>query len=563
MRRLFVPLMLAIMIALGITVVQADNQEEANKIARELGKKYPQYNIEVAYQDGKVRLRGNIASEMERGDITRYVQQMPQVKNVAERFNIVSSLGQPLSEIDPRIVPQPNMLPAQSLPMARVINQGNVLSVAGEKVPVAEIAQTPVKETVKKPDTAPKTPFPTLPVHPLNEQQLASAPVTGKIAANKDLVVKEPVVEIVAKKETPIQKPIPQAPTQMIKVAAKPVVDPIVKADPVPVKAPMDQKPVFSLPASDPDLAPAPISNPEKMIATSPVVKSEPKVEKKMVPVEKVVSEEKPKVFKTPLLENMKTASKSEQPEKAPVVSPTLKTPVMITEVALPTMQINSKEASEIPATSFGVQEKKEPVKVAQIPLNQPIQPTRNTSSPAVEHIVNGNGTIVQPQGPISGQARPLGVVLNHGGQTVNTAPLPYAQTQYPAQQQYAVPQNHAPQQQYAAAPQNALPPQGQYQYATPQGQPIVPGQNGQPNMPNNAWPTYANYPNYSQVAYPKQYGAGSFPYMGPFYPYPQVPLGWRKVTMEWHDGYWWLDFNDGSFTGPFSPLFRQPTKYR
>ena len=26
-------------------------------------------------------------------------------------------------------------------------------------------------------------------------------------------------------------------------------------------------------------------------------------------------------------------------------------------------------------------------------------------------------------------------------------------------------------------------------------------------------------------------------------YPYPQVPLGWRKVTLEWDDGWWPLDF--------------------
>ena len=99
-----------------------------------------------------------------------------------------------------------------------------------------------------------------------------------------------------------------------------------------------------------------------------------------------------------------------------------------------------------------------------------------------------------------------------------------------------------------------------------PQGYPVQAGQNGQngqPNLPNYAWPTTADYPNYAQVGYPKQYSASSFPYIGPFYPYPQVPLGWRKVTMEWHDGYWWLDFNDGSANGPFSPLFRQPTKYR
>ena len=99
-----------------------------------------------------------------------------------------------------------------------------------------------------------------------------------------------------------------------------------------------------------------------------------------------------------------------------------------------------------------------------------------------------------------------------------------------------------------------------------PQGLPVTAGhngQNGEPNLPNYAWPTTADYPNYAQLGYPKQYAASAFPYIGPFYPYPQVPLGWRKVTMEWHDGYWWLDFNDGAADGPFSPLFRQPTKYR
>jgi len=99
--------------------------------------------------------------------------------------------------------------------------------------------------------------------------------------------------------------------------------------------------------------------------------------------------------------------------------------------------------------------------------------------------------------------------------------------------------------------------------FFAPQGAATVAAQNGQPNLPNYAWPSYADYPNYSQVAYPKQYARNAFPYIGPFYPYPEVPMGWRKVTMEWHDGYWWLDFNDGSQKGPFSPLFRQPSSYR
>ena len=99
--------------------------------------------------------------------------------------------------------------------------------------------------------------------------------------------------------------------------------------------------------------------------------------------------------------------------------------------------------------------------------------------------------------------------------------------------------------------------------YFAPQGANTPVAQDGRPNVPNYAWPSYASYPNYSQVAYPKAYEQNAFPYVGPFYPYPEVPLGWRKVTMQWHDGYWWLDFNDGSKNGPFSPLFRQPQRYR
>jgi hypothetical protein len=65
------------------------------------------------------------------------------------------------------------------------------------------------------------------------------------------------------------------------------------------------------------------------------------------------------------------------------------------------------------------------------------------------------------------------------------------------------------------------------------------------PCMPGYAWPSYAAYPNYAAVTYPKQYSPTAWPYIGPFYPYPQVPLGWRKVSLEWNDGWWWLDFKD------------------
>lgn len=90
---------------------------------------------------------------------------------------------------------------------------------------------------------------------------------------------------------------------------------------------------------------------------------------------------------------------------------------------------------------------------------------------------------------------------------------------------------------------------------AIPMG--AAPARYDQPNMPNYAWPSYAAYPNYAGVTYPKQYSPTAWPYIGPFYPYPQVPLGWRKVTLEWHDGWWALDFDDGSAKGPFSGLYR------
>jgi hypothetical protein len=62
--------------------------------------------------------------------------------------------------------------------------------------------------------------------------------------------------------------------------------------------------------------------------------------------------------------------------------------------------------------------------------------------------------------------------------------------------------------------------------------------------MPGYAWPSYAAYPNYAALTYPRQYSPTAWPYIGPFYPYPQVPLAWRKVSLEWDDGWWFLDFS-------------------
>jgi osmotically-inducible protein OsmY len=67
----------------------------------------------------------------------------------------------------------------------------------------------------------------------------------------------------------------------------------------------------------------------------------------------------------------------------------------------------------------------------------------------------------------------------------------------------------------------------------------------GSPNLPDYAWPSYAQYPNSAAITYPKQYSASAWPYIGPYYPYPQVPLGWRKAQLEWDDGHWQLSFNN------------------
>jgi len=61
------------------------------------------------------------------------------------------------------------------------------------------------------------------------------------------------------------------------------------------------------------------------------------------------------------------------------------------------------------------------------------------------------------------------------------------------------------------------------------------------PTMPPYAWPTYAPYNNYSRVGYPTAYPYQSWPYIGPFYPFPKIPPGWRSVKLEWEDGHWWF----------------------
>jgi hypothetical protein len=95
------------------------------------------------------------------------------------------------------------------------------------------------------------------------------------------------------------------------------------------------------------------------------------------------------------------------------------------------------------------------------------------------------------------------------------------------------------------AAPMVAAPPAG---IGGPVVEPVPLGAPGgvaadlaAPPLPPNAWPTYAPYNNVSRVAYPSAYPYNAFPFIGPYYPFPKVPLGWRKVLLEWEDGHWWI----------------------
>jgi len=82
------------------------------------------------------------------------------------------------------------------------------------------------------------------------------------------------------------------------------------------------------------------------------------------------------------------------------------------------------------------------------------------------------------------------------------------------------------------------------------QAQPVARGQaptsegvvDARQNLPGYAGPTYAQYPNYATAAYPAQQATNAWPYMGPFYPYPQAQMGWRKASMYWDGGLWNLN---------------------
>lgn len=153
-----------------------------------------------------------------------------------------------------------------------------------------------------------------------------------------------------------------------------------------------------------------------------------------------------------------------------------------------------------------------------------PVQPVSAERPAADESVLTGQPT---PAAPLR-QLRPVPAAEQ-------ARPIPAGQ---PA---YQVAANTNARANMAQQPMVAPPAYYPAQYG--QGGYYRPVRYDHPHMPGYAWPAYAAYPNYAAVTYPRQYSPQAWPYIGPFYPYPQVPLGWRKVEMQWKDGWWTLDF--------------------
>lgn len=182
--------------------------------------------------------------------------------------------------------------------------------------------------------------------------------------------------------------------------------------------------------------------------------------------------------------------------------------------------------------------------------------------------------TSPQPVSPPSGHYAAIPAMMVGPEETPSAAPAPLRPIPMPQQAarpvptprpasrqptQSSIPVAMAPAAQGSAAPVPTQPVAGSPVPVSgvPMSGGVAPVRYDQPHLPNYAWPSYAAYPNYAAVTYPKQYSPTAWPYIGPFYPYPQVPLGWRKVSLEWHDGWWFLDFDDGAAAKPFNGLFR------
>jgi hypothetical protein len=250
-----------------------------------------------------------------------------------------------------------------------------------------------------------------------------------------------------------------------------------------------------------------------------------------------------------------------------------------------PTKMTGPRPTAAAPKPSIAAAQRPAEVEARAMPAHEP-QRLKNEPRGILANMFNGSRNSekerenVQPASASQDYAGPIGSGVDPNAATSRRSGMvqvaqPVANVPQVAAQPYAP-------QQYAAQPVAAMPPQ--YMAAVPvyagsqtqvplafapaqpvnyqgavEGMPgtpmpmhlpgsgvgIAPARYDHPSMPGYAWPSYAAYPNYAAVTYPKQYSASAWPYIGPFYPYPQVPLGWRKVTLEWDDGWWMLDFKD------------------
>ena len=237
--------------------------------------------------------------------------------------------------------------------------------------------------------------------------------------------------------------------------------------------------------------------------------------------------------------------------------------PKVPTQAARPATSAVAIAPAPIPKASPAIPPAPQMQPIQMQPIMQPMQQRvplaqQAASSPQQQTVA---GATMAPLAPYPYHYYPAAYGSNPGQPSI--VPAPYTPTSYsvPVQAQQ---QQYAPQYGQQYRPAYYGPPAQAAHHPEAYGpQGPLPGQYNQPNLPSHAWPAYANYPNYAQVSYPRTYSPKAWPYIGPFYPYPQTPLGWRKVTLENHNGWWWLDFDDGTPSGPFSGLFRKPAQYR
>ncbi|MEO2022958.1 MAG: BON domain-containing protein [Pirellulaceae bacterium] len=215
-----------------------------------------------------------------------------------------------------------------------------------------------------------------------------------------------------------------------------------------------------------------------------------------------------------PALLVSQTTEPASQP--APAAVPQV-TPIPVAEV----VPIPVAKVAPIPVAEIAPQVIPEAVVEA-----KPAAPVAKPAAPVAEKVVAVTapavGTAVAPQ-------QPQGLATAPAAQLVQV-PVTYQQPGYPVPMTYVA---------------QVQPPAYVPGHAASVPSPVARTRYDHPQMPSYAWPTYASHPNYAAVTYPKQYSPTAWPYIGPFYPYPQVPLGWRKVTLEWDDGWWQLDFKN------------------